>query len=54
MGGLTHVFPSTEQLTSPDPDPVAMLYFPRRRTLITLIAAMADGDVEVDAGRRLE
>ncbi|KRD14842.1 DNA-3-methyladenine glycosylase [Mycobacterium sp. Root265] len=48
-GGLTHVFPSVEQLSALDPDGLAMPAS-RRRTLITLIAAMAAGDVEVDAG----
>lgn len=48
-GGLTHVFPSTAQLTALDPDRLAMPAS-RRRTLTTLIAAMAAGDVEVDAG----
>lgn len=48
-GGLTHVFPSTEQLAALDPDRLAMPAA-RRRTLTALIAALAAGDVEVDAG----
>ncbi|MCF6390928.1 DNA-3-methyladenine glycosylase 2 family protein [Mycobacterium sp. MBM] len=48
-GGLTHVFPSTEQLTAVDVERLAMPAS-RRRTLTALIAALAAGDVEVDAG----
>ncbi|WP_304119293.1 DNA-3-methyladenine glycosylase 2 family protein [Mycolicibacterium bacteremicum] len=48
-GGLTHVFPTAEQLTAIDPESLAMPHS-RRRTLTTLIAAMADGDVELDSG----
>lgn len=48
-GGLTHVFPSVEQLTELDVNSLAMPAS-RRRTLTTLIAALADGSVEVDAG----
>ena len=48
-GGLTHAFPAVEQLAEIDP---AHLAFPksRQRSLITLIAAMADGTVMLDAG----
>jgi AraC family transcriptional regulator of adaptative response / DNA-3-methyladenine glycosylase II len=48
-GGLTHVFPAVDQLAEIDP---AHLAFPkaRRRSLIALIAALADGDVVLDAG----
>jgi AraC family transcriptional regulator, regulatory protein of adaptative response / DNA-3-methyladenine glycosylase II len=48
-GGLTHVFPAVEQLAEIDP---AHLAFPksRQRSLITLIGALADGDVVLDAG----
>ena len=48
-GGLTHVFPAVEHLAEIDP---AHLAFPksRQRSLITLIGAMADGDVVLDAG----
>ena len=48
-GGLTHVFPAVEQLAEIDP---AHLAFPksRQRSFITLIGALADGDVVLDAG----
>ena len=48
-GGLTHVFPSVENLAEIDP---AHLAFPksRQRSLITLIRALADGEVVLDAG----
>ncbi|MGU3501224.1 AlkA N-terminal domain-containing protein [Mycobacterium sp. C31M] len=49
VGGLTHVFPSTEQLAAIDPEALAMPAT-RRRSLITLIAAMADGAVVLDTG----
>ncbi|MGW0162880.1 AlkA N-terminal domain-containing protein [Mycobacterium sp. NPDC003323] len=48
-GGLTHVFPTTEQLTAIDPETLAMPTT-RRRTLTTLVAAIADGAVVLDAG----
>lgn len=48
-GTLTHVFPSIGDLSAIDPDNLA---FPksRRRTLITLVEALADGSVTLDAG----
>ena len=48
-GGLTHVFPAVEHLAEIDP---AHLAFPksRQRSLITLIGALTDGDVVLDAG----
>jgi AraC family transcriptional regulator of adaptative response / DNA-3-methyladenine glycosylase II len=48
-GGLTHVFPAVEQLAEIDP---AHLAFPksRQRSLISLIRALAEGDVVLDAG----
>ena len=48
-GGLTHVFPAIEHLAEIDP---AHLAFPksRRRSLIALVGALADGDVLLDAG----
>jgi AraC family transcriptional regulator, regulatory protein of adaptative response / DNA-3-methyladenine glycosylase II len=48
-GGLTHVFPAIEDLAQIDP---AHLAFPkaRQRSLIGLIAALAAGDVVLDAG----
>lgn len=48
-GGLTRVFPSVDQLAGLDPTTLAMPAT-RRRTLSTLIAAMADGDVDLSAG----
>jgi AraC family transcriptional regulator of adaptative response / DNA-3-methyladenine glycosylase II len=48
-GGLTHVFPAVAHLAEIDP---VHLAFPkaRQRSLSTLIGAMADGDVMLDAG----
>ena len=48
-GGLTHVFPAIEHLAEIDP---VHLAFPksRQRTLISLVGALADGDVVLDAG----
>ncbi len=48
-GGLTHVFPAIEHLAEIDP---VHLAFPksRQRSLISLIGALADGDVLLDAG----
>ena len=48
-GGLTHVFPAIGDLAEIDP---AHLAFPksRQRSLVTLIRALADGDVVLDAG----
>ena len=46
-GGLTHVFPSPERLAGLDPDRLA-LPRARRRTLIALIAALADGGTVLD------
>ncbi|KUH67564.1 DNA-3-methyladenine glycosylase [Mycolicibacterium novocastrense] len=48
-GGLTHVFPTVEHLAEIDP---AHLAFPksRQRSLTSLIRALADGDVVLDAG----
>lgn len=48
-GGLTRVFPAVEQLTAMNPDDMAMPAS-RRRTVIGLVAALAGGEVEVDAG----
>ena len=49
QGGLTHTFPSAAELAEMDP---AHFAGPgaRRRTLISLIGALADGDVVLDAG----
>ena len=48
-GGLTHVFPAVEHLAEIDP---AHLAFPksRQRSLTTLIRAMVEGEVVLDAG----
>jgi AraC family transcriptional regulator of adaptative response / DNA-3-methyladenine glycosylase II len=48
-GGLTHVFPGIEQLAEIDP---AHLAFPksRRRTVVALVHALAEGDVVLDPG----
>ena len=48
-GGLSHVFPSPEQLVDIDQ---ATLAFPRSRqvTFLALARALADGDVVLDAG----
>jgi len=48
-GALTHTFPSIEQLADIDPAHLAMPQS-RRRTLIALIAGLADGTVVLDAG----
>ncbi|MHA3020176.1 AlkA N-terminal domain-containing protein [Mycobacterium sp. BMJ-28] len=48
-GGLTHTFPSVEQLADLDPDRLAMPKT-RRKTITSLVAALAAGDVELDAG----
>jgi AraC family transcriptional regulator of adaptative response / DNA-3-methyladenine glycosylase II len=48
-GGLTHVFPTPEELTGVD---LSELRVPaaRRRTLLTLVHALADGDIELGPG----
>jgi AraC family transcriptional regulator, regulatory protein of adaptative response / DNA-3-methyladenine glycosylase II len=48
-GGLTHVFPAVTHLADIDP---AHLAFPksRQRSLLTLIRALADGEVVLDTG----
>lgn len=48
-GGLTHVFPSVDQLAEIDPQHLA---FPksRQRTLTALVAALAEGTVVLDSG----
>jgi AraC family transcriptional regulator, regulatory protein of adaptative response / DNA-3-methyladenine glycosylase II len=48
-GALTHTFPSVEQLGDIDPAHLAMPQS-RRRTVIALIAGLADGTVVLDAG----
>jgi AraC family transcriptional regulator, regulatory protein of adaptative response / DNA-3-methyladenine glycosylase II len=48
-GGLTHLFPGMDALATLDPETLA---YPRTRrtTLTTLIAALADGSVDLGAG----
>ncbi|WP_445166362.1 AlkA N-terminal domain-containing protein [Mycolicibacterium sp. Dal123E01] len=48
-GGLTHTFPSSTQLADLDPAHLAMPAT-RRRSLITLIAALATGELAVNPG----
>ncbi|CDO06291.1 DNA-3-methyladenine glycosylase 2 family protein [Mycolicibacterium cosmeticum] len=48
-GTLTHTFPSVEQLAELDPDRLSMPAS-RRRTVVALVAALAGGQVELDAG----
>jgi AraC family transcriptional regulator of adaptative response / DNA-3-methyladenine glycosylase II len=48
-GGLTHLFPSAEQLLSVDPSTLAMPQS-RRDSLLGLADALTDGRVDVDAG----
>ncbi len=49
QGGLTHTFPSVEQLAEVDPVHLAMPKA-RQRTLGALVAGLADGSVVLDAG----
>ena len=48
-GGLTHVFPTPEQLLAVDPTTLAMPQS-RRDTLLRLAGALADGRVDLDPG----
>lgn len=48
-GGLTHTFPTPAELTELDPGHLA-LPAARKRTLITLVDALAAGDIVLDAG----
>lgn len=48
-GGLTHTFPTPAELAELDPARLA-LPAARKRTLITLVEALAAGDVVLDAG----
>ena len=48
-GGLTHLFPTIEALAGLDPQSLAMPRT-RRATLVTLVAALNDGTVRLDAG----
>jgi AraC family transcriptional regulator, regulatory protein of adaptative response / DNA-3-methyladenine glycosylase II len=48
-GGITHLFPTAEALAGLDPDSLAMPKS-RRRTLTTLVGALARGDIDLGAG----
>lgn len=48
-GSLTHLFPTAEDLVAVDPDTFAVPAA-RRRCLAGLVAALADGTVDLDAG----
>lgn len=48
-GALTHVFPSNADLANLDPDHLAMPAS-RRRTVVALVRAIADGEVVLDPG----
>jgi AraC family transcriptional regulator, regulatory protein of adaptative response / DNA-3-methyladenine glycosylase II len=49
VGAVTHLFPSAAALARADPDQLAMPWS-RRRALIGLATALADGDVVLDPG----
>ncbi|GAA3010422.1 DNA-3-methyladenine glycosylase family protein [Streptosporangium longisporum] len=49
-GGLTHLFPSPQELSSLDPSALA-LPRARRATLIGLISALASGEIDLGVGR---
>ena len=51
-GGLTHLFPDPEALAGLDPATLA-LPGARRRTLITLVGALASGEIDLGAGADL-
>jgi AraC family transcriptional regulator of adaptative response / DNA-3-methyladenine glycosylase II len=48
-GGLTHVFPPPEVLAGMDPSTIGLPHT-RRRCLVNLIAALADGTIDLGAG----
>ncbi|MDI5966168.1 AlkA N-terminal domain-containing protein [Streptantibioticus silvisoli] len=48
-GGLTHLFPSAEALAGLDPQALAMPAS-RRTTVTSLVAALADGTIDLDVG----
>lgn len=48
-GGLTHLFPTVAQLADLDPDTLAMPAS-RARTLVSLVRALAAGDLDLDSG----
>ena len=49
VGAVTHLFPTATALAGADPDQLAMPWS-RRRALIDLATALADGDVVLDTG----
>jgi AraC family transcriptional regulator of adaptative response / DNA-3-methyladenine glycosylase II len=49
LGGVTHVFPSVQALAEVDPGKLAMP-LARRRALLALVGALADGQLVIDAG----
>jgi AraC family transcriptional regulator of adaptative response / DNA-3-methyladenine glycosylase II len=49
LGAVTHVFPSVSALAAADPERLAMPVA-RRRALLGLCAALADGELTLDAG----
>lgn len=49
LGGLTHVFPSADAIAAADPERLAMPTA-RRRALLGLTRALADGEIVLDAG----
>lgn len=49
VGGLTHLFPTPEALAGIDPETLAMPKS-RRRTLTTLVGALAAGDLDLGVG----
>ena len=49
IGAVTHVFPSIEALAAADPGRLAMPTA-RRRALLGLVGALADGDLTLDGG----
>jgi AraC family transcriptional regulator of adaptative response / DNA-3-methyladenine glycosylase II len=49
LGGVTHLFPSAEAIAGADPERLAMPQS-RRRALLGLASAVADGGLVLDAG----
>jgi AraC family transcriptional regulator, regulatory protein of adaptative response / DNA-3-methyladenine glycosylase II len=49
LGGVTHVFPSVQSLADVDPAKLAMPVA-RRRALLALVGALAEGELVIDAG----
>ena len=51
VAGVTHLFPTAEALAAADPDSLGMPRA-RRRALLALAAALAGGELTLDAGAR--